>query len=96
LEEPDAADLASLALGPKAAATIREDAMTMRSIPDDDARAMRELIAELLGAKADLLVRLERTAAEIAGGMKDLQSVDRLLRRLEKRRADVLQGERGH
>jgi hypothetical protein len=64
LEEPDAADLASLALGPKAAATIREDAMTMRSIPDDDARAMRELIAELLGAKADLLVRLERTAAE--------------------------------
>jgi hypothetical protein len=47
---------------------------------------VKALIALLLAEKAELLLRIERAAAVIAGALRDLEGIDRLLRRLERRR----------
>ena len=50
---------------------------------------VKALIALLLAEKAELLLRIERAAAVIAGALRDLEGIDRLLRRLERRRAPM-------
>jgi malonyl CoA-acyl carrier protein transacylase len=47
---------------------------------------VRALIASLLAEKAEIMLRIERAAAVIAGALRDLEGIDRLLRRLERRR----------
>jgi hypothetical protein len=47
---------------------------------------VKALIALLLAEKAEILLRLERAASGIAAALKDLEGINRLLRRLERRR----------
>jgi malonyl CoA-acyl carrier protein transacylase len=47
---------------------------------------VKALIALLLPEKTELVLRIERAAAVIAGALRDLEGIDRLLRRLERRR----------
>jgi malonyl CoA-acyl carrier protein transacylase len=56
---------------------------------NDEMAQVRALIASLLAEKAEIMLRIERAAAVIAGALRDLEGIDRLLRRLERRRAPM-------
>ncbi len=53
---------------------------------NDEMLPVKALIASLLAEKVVLLLRIDRAAAGIAGALRDLEGIDRLLRRLERRR----------
>jgi hypothetical protein len=53
---------------------------------NDEMAQIKALIASLLAEKAEILLRLERAASGIASALKDLEGINRLLRRLERRR----------
>ena len=53
---------------------------------NDEMAQVRALIALLLAEKAGILLRIECAAAGIAAALKDLEGINRLLGRLERRR----------
>jgi hypothetical protein len=52
---------------------------------NDEWEHVSMLVSDLLQRKAEILIRLNRAAEEIAGALRDLDGIDRLLRRLERR-----------